>query len=291
MRDLSQLDLFSVKSDLKIIKIKKSDVVQETDRLKIFTQLVFEHEKMYPDIKRWLKTKVFPGVKTGKRTAYLGLNNDKPIVTAVVKIGKRSKFCHLHINDKFQNQNIGDLFFAMMALDVRNLAKETHFTLPESLWINKEPFFKSFGFSKVGKSSKQYRVFEEELLCSVPFKILWEKTLEKLPKIISSFTNSNINIFDGLLMSIKPKYVEKLIRGEKIVEIRKKFSPKWRGCRAVIYTSSPVQAVHGYATIKSVDRGKPNHIWNKYSNGIGCSREEFDNYTKGKDVIYAIPLN
>ena len=291
MVNLSQLDLFSIRSNLKIFKITERDVIQETDRFKSFTQLVSEHEQMYPNIERWLKKKVIPGIKTGERIAYLGLTNDKPIVSAVVKRGERSKFCHLHINDKFQNQNIGDLFFAMMALDIRDSAKETHFTLPENLWVRKKLFFQSFGFTKAIKSRKQYRVFEEELMCSVSFNTLWEKTLEKLPKIISSFTSSNINITDGLLMSIKPKYVDKLMSGEKVVEIRRKFNPKWRGCRAVIYTSSPVQAIHGYATIKSVDRGKPNHIWDKYSNEIGCSREEFDNYTKGSDIIYAIPLN
>jgi predicted transcriptional regulator len=290
MGDLSQLDLFSIKSDLIIFKIKKSDITQETDRLKTFKRLVSEHEEMYPDIERWLKTKVFPGIKTGERTAYLGLNNDKPIVSAVVKKGERSKFCHLHINDKFQNQNIGDLFFAMMALDVRNSAKETHFTLPESLWVKKESFFQSFGFTKAVKSRKQYRVFEEELICSVSFNTLWEKTLEKLPIIISSFTRSNINITDGLLMSIKPKYLEKLQNGNKVVEIRKKFNSKWRGCKVALYSSSPSKAILGYATIDKVEKGFPNEIWEKYQNGIGCTREEFNNYTKTSKQVYAIPL-
>jgi len=291
MGDLQQLDLFSNTFDLKIIKIRKNDVIRKSDRLRTFTQLVSNHEQMYPDIGLWLKTKVFPGIETGERTAYLGLINDEPLVTAVVKKGERSKFCHLHIRDQFQNKNIGELFFAMMTLDVRSLAKETHFTLPESLWLEKESFFRSFGFTEAAKSRKQYRVFEEELICSVPFNVLWEKTLIKLPKIINSFTSSNINIFDGLLMSIKPTYVDKLMCGEKVVEIRKKFNPKWRGCKAVIYSTSPVQAIYGHATIKNIDKGKPSYIWNKYSNKIGCSREEFDNYTNGTDTIYAIPLN
>lgn len=291
MRDISQLDLFSTKSDLRIIKITKKDVISESDNLIMLKKLIFEHEQMYPNIEKWFRLKVAPGIKTGERVAYLGLNNEKPITSSVVKKGRYSKFCHLHIKDEYHDNNLGNLFFAMMALDIRNIAQETHFTLPESLWVKKRGFFKSFGFKEVIKADIQYRQFEEELKCSVPFNTLWGKIVEKLPKIIDSFTMSNVNIFNGLLMSIKPKYIDKLYNGDKVIEIRKRFNPRWRGCRATIYSSAPTQAIYGFATIKDVDRGPPNRIWEKYKDKIGCSREEFDDYTKGSKKVYAIPLN
>ena len=151
MKDLSQLDLFSIKSDLKILKIFRNDVVKETDKLKMVKNLISKHEQMYPNIEQWLKLKVLPGIKTKERVGYIGFNNEEPIVSAVLKRGKYSKFCHLHIDKKFQNNNFGDLFFAMMALDIRNSAVEAHFTLPESLWFEKKSFFQSFGFQRAVK--------------------------------------------------------------------------------------------------------------------------------------------
>jgi len=291
MKDFSQLNLFSKKFNFKILKIDPSDVKLETDNLQLFKNVVTKHELMYPDIGNWLKQKVFPGINSRERVAYLGFDNEKPIVSAVVKKGKFSKFCHLHIDKDYQNLNIGDIFFSMMAIEIRNKANEVHFTLPESLWTNKKPFFESFGFKEVVKSKIQYRNIEEELKCTADFKTVWSNTLEKLPKIIDSCKNSNMNVFNGLLFSLKPKYAEKLMGGKKIVEIRKKFNPKWRGCKAFIYSTSPTKALYGHATIKEVDRGNPERIWEKYKAKLGCTKEEFDNYVGNADRIYAIPMN
>jgi len=291
MKDLSQLNLFSKKFNLKIIKIGPSDVKLRTDNFQIFSNVVTQHESMYPNIRNWLKQKVFPGINSRERVAYLGFDNEKPIVSAVVKKGNSAKFCHLHIDDHYQNINIGDIFFSMMAIEIRNQASAVHFTLPESLWTKKKLFFESFGFKEVVKSKIQYRNFEEELMCSADFNTIWNNTLLKLPKIIDSCTNSNMNIFNGLLFSLKPKYVEKLMGGEKIVEIRKRFDPKWSGCKAFIYSTSPTKALYGHATIKDVDRGNPETIWEKYNTQLGCIKKEFDDYVGSADRIYAIQMN
>ena len=84
----SQLNLFETKSNLRIFRIKPSDVTMESDRFKIFQRLISENETMYPDIQRWLKTKVLQGIKTGERISYVGFVNEKPIVTSIVKKGK-----------------------------------------------------------------------------------------------------------------------------------------------------------------------------------------------------------
>src|ERR1700686_5160318 len=114
------MDLFTSEANLQIAKITKADVIYNSDLLNLFKISVLKHEEMYPGISTWLKNKVLPGIKNGQRIAYLGLCNDKPAVTAVVKIGASSKFCHLHIEKNLQDKNIGELFFAMMIVDVRH---------------------------------------------------------------------------------------------------------------------------------------------------------------------------
>ena len=290
MGDLSQLNLFTTKSDLRIRKITKGDVEKESDIYNTFKELIKKNENMYPDISRWFKSKVAPGIKTNERIAYLGLNNEDPIVTAILKKGKYSKICHLQVDEKFQSKKIGELFFAMMAIDIRSIAEETHFTLPESIWTNKMPFFKTFGFKEARKADRQYRNFEQELKCSVPYKTLWKNTLEKLPSIIDTFARSCGSIFNGLLVSIKPEYLNKLEKGEKVVEIRRKFNPKWRGHRVTLYCTSPVKAIYGYADIEKVDKGSQKYIWDRYWPMIGVEKKEFYDYSNGSNQLYAIQL-
>src|ERR1022692_4870480 len=223
------LDLFEGidnRSNLKIAQVTKEDVVNQTDKLKTIIGLLEKLETMYPEIDKWIKQKVLPGIKTDERVAYIGFDNDVPFVSAVVKKGKESKFCHLHIDHEFRNQNIGELFFSLMAFEVKKFAKEIHFTLPENLWIEKKKFFNSFGFENAIKSETQYRLFEEELKCSAPIEKVWESVLDILPKLIKQNSSPN-DIINGLVMSIQPAFCNKILNGDKVVEIRRKFNKKW----------------------------------------------------------------
>jgi len=284
------LDLFSTKSDLRIFKVHSDDVRRGTDRVRMLSELIKKHEVMYPNIDKWFRHKVLSGLKTKERTAYIGFRNEEPCVSAVVRRGDESKFCHLHIDEQFRNYHLGDLFFAMMAMDIRHCAKRVHFTLPESLWSEKKPFFQSFGFDEVIETKSQYRHSDKELRAGASFARVWEKTLEKLPIIINSLTKYPDDIFKGLVMSIKPEFVDKIECKEKVVEIRKKFNHKWKGCRVTVYSSSPMQAIHGYATIGDVIQGTPDDIWSQFNNRVGCSRKEFYEYTYKCSKIYAISL-
>lgn len=290
MKNIYQMDLFSEKFDLTIRKIGIDDVKRNTDLLEQFKETLLKHEQMYPGINKWLTNKVLPGIKSGKRIAYLGYKNNEPLVSAVAKKGKTSKFCHLHIDKEMRNNNLGEIFFSMMAVNIRNLAKSVYFTLPESVWIDKKEFFKSFGFNEALKSKIQYRSYEEELISTTNFSNLWINIREKLPKIITSLTPSNENIFTGLLMSIKPQYLKKLESGEKIVEIRKKFNKKWHNCRVTLYSSSPDQALFGHAIIEKIFQGSPQDIWERHESEIGCTKREYDEYLSSSDKAYAIYL-
>lgn len=279
------LDLFNNNekiNNLKIAQVTKDDVIKKTDNLKTIISLLEKHEKMYPKIDNWIKEKVIPGIKTDERVAYIGFDDDIPFVSAILKKGKSSKFCHLHIDNEFRNKNIGGLFFSLMTLELKRFAKEIHFTLPESLWSEKKKFFNSYGFENATKSGIQYRLFEEELKCSAPIEKVWESVLEVLPNLI--YTN-------GIVMSIKPTYCNKILNGNKFIEIRRKFNSKWAGQKVALYSSHPTKAIVGNATIEKVEEGIPENIWKNNSALLGCTKYEFDNYTACSTKIYALTLN
>jgi predicted transcriptional regulator len=275
---------------IQIIKITKSDVIVHSDLLNLFKLSILKHEEMYPQISLWLKNKVLPGIKHGERIAYLGLCNDIPVVTAVVKTGVSSKICHLHIEKDLQDKNIGELFFAMMIVDVRHNANTIHFTLPESLWENEKPFFSSFGFEEAEKSITQYRKSEEELSCNSTFGKVWDATLVKLPKIMEMHSLDENSMVNGLMMSIQPKYMDRILNGDKVIELRKKFNHKWIQRRITLYSTSPNKAILGHAIVQNVISNTPEKIWEQYGAELGCSQIEYKQYTENADKIFAIKL-
>lgn len=285
------IDLFTIENKIEIVEIKADDIIKQSDLYKLAHELFKKHEDKYPNIEQWFKTKVSPGIKNQERALYIGLNNNNPIATAVVKRGEESKFCHLHIDKELRHQNIGDIFFILMSIFVKRNAKDVHFSLPEGLWEEKKNFFNSFGFENISKYKTQYRNDEEELTTSVNFQTLWEKVLLKLPELINQFTPHPDSPLNGIVMSIHPNYSKQIMKGEKIIEIRKKFNSKWKNHVVTIYSSSPVKELIGYATIKNIVEDKPDIIWSKHADELGCSKSEFDGYTKDAEKVYAIFLS
>jgi predicted transcriptional regulator len=91
-------------------------------------------------------------------------------------------------------------------------------------------------------------------------------------------------------MSIKPRLVERILAGTKLMEIRKRFSDRWVGGRVVLYASSPQKALVGEATIQSVTKGPPADIWEKFETSIGCSSDEYYTYVGSATMVNAIEL-
>jgi predicted transcriptional regulator len=283
-------DLFCQKGNFRVVRLSEVDALAGTDNLKRLRELVLENEPMYPNIQKWFDQKVVQGLKTSERVGYIGYLDDRPAVSAVVKRGEASKFCHLRIKDELQDIHLGEAFFALMGLEVKDSAKEVHFTLPEGLWQKESKFFESFGFSKPVKAGHQYRLFEDELRCSSPFDRVWQAILEKLPKIARAFIVNGQSLDGGLLMSIRAEHARKVLSGTKKVEIRRRFSKKWTGCKVSIYASGDEGSLVGEASINKVVVGEPESIWESFQEQLGCTKAEFDEYTRSVREIYAVVL-
>ena len=281
----------SVKKNFQIVRLAEGDVRCKSDHLANFQDLILTNQRMYPEIERWYSNKVLPGIRQDERVAFIGYLNEKPAVSAVVKKGNDAKFCHLRIHEGLQTSNLGEVFFSLMALEIRDLAKGIHFTLPESLWKEKGAFFQSFGFISAELAEAQYRLFDRELACSASFATVWSSVLHKIPKLADMYAFGGFSSDNQLLMSVKPEFAERIMWRKKTVEVRRKFSTRWINHRINIYASAPVMSLMGEARIAGVVLNKPEAIWDRFQNQIGCSREEFDAYAAGTDELYAIELD
>lgn len=274
-----------------LVRITGTDVRRKTDWLFNFRMLIQQNEDMYPAIEKWLERRVFSGLKSGERIGYIGLCDETPVASAIVKKGEVSKFCHLRLDDTIQDQGIGEFFFVLMALETRDVANRVKFTLPANLWDKEKDFFSSFGFSNAVAAKRQYRAFEEELFCTAPFSTVFSCVRQKLPKMFGRLSVGKHLLISHLLISLTLDNAEKVLSGLKSVEIRKRFSKSWENKRATIYASRPAAALVGEADIVRVKSGDPEYIWNHFGHSVGCKREEYDSYVGNENKVFAIVLD
>lgn len=93
-----------------------------------------------------------------------------------------------------------------------------------------------------------------------------------------------------ILMSIKPQYVEKILRGEKTVEVRSRKLKINFGARVWIYSTLPKGCIEVTATVKCIEYADPKKVWELYATKIGITKSEFDNYVHNKIKVSAIEL-
>lgn len=84
-----------------------------------------------------------------------------------------------------------------------------------------------------------------------------------------------------ILLSIEPRFVERIMDGSKIYEFRKVRNKK-DVTGIVIYSTSPVMKVVGEADIKDILVDDPETIWNVTKDASGITKEFFDQYYNGR---------
>jgi predicted transcriptional regulator len=94
-----------------------------------------------------------------------------------------------------------------------------------------------------------------------------------------------------IVFSVKPEYSEKIVSGIKTVELRRRFPGDVPlGTIALIYATTPTQALTGIAQIESVFSNPPEDIWEEFAEEACIRREEFDSYFAGTTIATAIKL-
>lgn len=94
----------------------------------------------------------------------------------------------------------------------------------------------------------------------------------------------------GVLLSIKPKFVEAMMRNEKHYEFRKSVFSDKKVSHVYIYTTSPVKKITASFRIGGIEKASPEELWERFGHVAGISEKEFFEYYKNTAVGYAIKI-
>lgn len=93
------------------------------------------------------------------------------------------------------------------------------------------------------------------------------------------------------MLSIKPKYVDRILSGEKTYEYRRRVFRNDDVDTIAIYSTCPQSAVVAEASIDFILKSTPEDVWAQTSIGSGIDHESFMRYFHGVNIAYAIKLN
>lgn len=93
----------------------------------------------------------------------------------------------------------------------------------------------------------------------------------------------------NVILSIKPKYANAILAGEKKVEFRKLVF-KREIKRVYIYSSSPEQRIIGYFTIEDIVSDTPKNLWQKFKRVGSIEENDFFDYFANKKIGYSINI-
>ena len=84
-----------------------------------------------------------------------------------------------------------------------------------------------------------------------------------------------------LIISVKPEYARKILKGEKTIELRK-CAPKRVGKDGyiLIYVTAPVKELWGIYKIENIIKENPNTLWEKFGKQTGITKQEYNDYFK-----------
>lgn len=93
-----------------------------------------------------------------------------------------------------------------------------------------------------------------------------------------------------VLLSIKPKYAELILSGEKKYEFRRAIFRKHDVNKVVIYASNPISKVIGEFIIDDILTCNLTDLWLNTMKHAGIDKEYYDSYFSGKDRGHAIKV-
>ena len=95
---------------------------------------------------------------------------------------------------------------------------------------------------------------------------------------------------DSILMSVRPEYAERILRGEKTVELRRVRPRISNGDVIVMYVSSPKREIRALLEVEEVLQGHPSALWTAVGDSAGVTAQEYDEYFKGAATGIGISL-
>ena len=82
-----------------------------------------------------------------------------------------------------------------------------------------------------------------------------------------------------LILSIKPKYADKILNGSKTIELRKSLPKKvGKGSPLLIYVTTPKKSIQAICEIDDIVDSTPNELWEIVKEKAGISKKEYNSY-------------
>lgn len=92
----------------------------------------------------------------------------------------------------------------------------------------------------------------------------------------------------NLLISLQGTFADKIVSGEKTVELRRRSIRASKGTHLWLYVKSPRAQVEARAVVSKTVEGSPSQIWNEFGRQCGIGRDEFRAYFADADRAFAI---
>jgi predicted transcriptional regulator len=81
-----------------------------------------------------------------------------------------------------------------------------------------------------------------------------------------------------LFLSIHPQFVEKIMAGEKTIELRRRRPRSAAGEWIAVYATTPERCLRGIVQIKEVRVGGVRDMWHYSRTQAGVTKQEFESY-------------
>ncbi len=94
-----------------------------------------------------------------------------------------------------------------------------------------------------------------------------------------------------LFLSIRPRFTEAIMAGEKTVELRRSRMQATPGSQVLLYSSSPVKAIVATAVLERIDSHGPEELWSRSGAVSAVTKAEFDQYFAGAARAYGLHLH
>lgn len=93
-----------------------------------------------------------------------------------------------------------------------------------------------------------------------------------------------------LLLSLKPRYADRIFDGLKKVELRRRIVSHIEDRDVFVYVSSPIMALRGGFRVGDFWHDTPEKIWDRVSQIAYVDKKDFDAYFEGRTVAYAFEV-
>lgn len=94
-----------------------------------------------------------------------------------------------------------------------------------------------------------------------------------------------------ILLSIKPKYIEKIFKGEKRYEYRKSIFKNKDVESIIVYATKPIDRVIGEFTFDKIIEDDPKDLWDRTYRYSGINKEDFMKYFEGREKGFALCID